>query len=123
MSPRSVRQRIEDIGAWAAAAREAETSLREAANRADKVAERVAFNAVLYALLAIGEAVKALPGDLKAQSPQIDWVGISGMRDVLAHEYFRVSAAVIHDAVDRPLSDLLSWCEAQAQKDRPPSRQ
>ena len=117
MSPRSTQQRIEDIDAWARAAHEAELSLREAAYRSDKVAERVAFNAILYALLAIGEAAKALPADLKAQSPHIDWAGISGMRDVLAHEYFRISTSVVHDAIDRPLSDLLAWCEAQGQKD------
>jgi len=112
VSPRSTRQRIEDIRVWAAAAYEAEASLREAEKRSDRVAERVAFNAILYALLAIGEAAKALPDDLKERSPQVNWVGIAGMRDVLAHEYFRISAAVVHDAVDEPLSTLVTWCNA-----------
>jgi uncharacterized protein with HEPN domain len=121
VSPRSTDERIADIAQWAAAAREAEVTLRRAETAFDRGVERVAFNAILYALLAIGEAVKALPDDVKAASPHINWVGITGMRDVLAHEYFRISASVVQDAVDQPLSELLAWCRLHGAEGPPAS--
>ncbi len=34
----------------------------------------------------IGEAVKNIPGEIKEESPEVEWKIISGLRDILAHE-------------------------------------
>jgi uncharacterized protein with HEPN domain len=51
----------------------------------------------------IGEAVKALPLELREHYPSIPWREISGARDVLIHEYFRMDLelawAMVQDAV------------------------
>jgi len=38
----------------------------------------------------IGEAVKSIPPSIKNKYPDIPWKQISGMRDILIHEYFGV---------------------------------
>lgn len=47
-------------------------------------------DAVLRRIAVIGEAVKHIPQDLKNKYPETPWKEISGMRDVLIHEYFGV---------------------------------
>jgi uncharacterized protein with HEPN domain len=44
------------------------------------------------ALLIISEAAKALPRDLVARYPEIDWRGVRGLGDVLRHDYSIVDA-------------------------------
>jgi uncharacterized protein with HEPN domain len=44
------------------------------------------------ALLIISEAAKALPRDLVARYPEIDWRGVRGLGDVLRHDYNVVDA-------------------------------
>ena len=45
-------------------------------------------SAVVRQLEIIGEAAKAIPADIKALAPDIDWRNISGMRDRIIHAYF-----------------------------------
>jgi uncharacterized protein with HEPN domain len=65
-----------------------------------------AFDALLYRLLVIGEAVKAIPAELLAQHPQVPWREIARLRDLLAHHYYRVDAQVIRRTVETPLLEL-----------------
>ncbi len=44
--------------------------------------------AVIRAIEIIGEAVKNIPKEVKANYPEIPWKDIAGMRDILVHEYF-----------------------------------
>ena len=74
--------------------------------------ERDAGEADLYKdavhdqLIVIGEAIAALPDDVKALDPEIPWGAIVGLRNRLAHEYFVIDPAVIRDVVERDLADL-----------------
>jgi len=47
-------------------------------------------DSVIRRIEIIGEAVKNLPEDLKNEYPGIPWKRISGMRDILIHEYFGI---------------------------------
>jgi uncharacterized protein with HEPN domain len=42
--------------------------------------------------LIISEAAKALPRDLVARYPEVDWRGVRGLGDVLRHDYSIVDA-------------------------------
>jgi uncharacterized protein with HEPN domain len=44
-------------------------------------------SAVLYQLMVVGEAVKRLSKEFRADYPQIPWTLIAGMRDNLIHGY------------------------------------
>jgi uncharacterized protein with HEPN domain len=69
-----------------------------------------AFDAILYDLLVIGEAVKALSAEIRERHPHVPWSQITGMRDVLAHDYFRILSDVVRTTIDRPLTVLEAAC-------------
>ena len=63
---------------------------------------QLAFDALLYRLVVIGEAVKALPADLLARQPLVPWREVARLRDLLAHHYYRVDAQIIRRTVEAP---------------------
>lgn len=65
-----------------------------------------AQDAVVRRFEVIGEAVKALPENLKNQRPEIRWGDIAGLRDVLIHGYHRVNPRRIWVVVKEDLDDL-----------------
>ena len=64
---------------------------------------KLVVDAVTRNLEIIGEAVKNIPADLKRRHPEVEWKKISGLRDILAHEYFAVDLKVLWDIVDNKL--------------------
>jgi uncharacterized protein with HEPN domain len=70
------------------------------------LADGLVFDAVRMRLLEIGEAVKAISGDLLATQPGIPWQQIAGMRDHLAHRYFDTAHAILQATVDEDLPEL-----------------
>lgn len=63
-------------------------------------------DAVLRRFEIIGEAVKHLPEDLKAQYPKVPWKEIAGMRDVLIHEYAGVHIDRVWRAIEKDIPVL-----------------
>lgn len=49
----------------------------------------------------IGEAARALPEDVHALAPEIEWPKIIGMRNVLVHGYFEIDTEVVWEAASR----------------------
>jgi uncharacterized protein with HEPN domain len=70
------------------------------------LSDGLVFDAVRIRLLEIGEAVKALPGELLATQPHIPWRQIARMRDHLAHRYFDTAHAILQATVDDDLPAL-----------------
>jgi uncharacterized protein with HEPN domain len=54
----------------------------------------------------VSEAARRVPPDLQATQPQIPWVQIMGIGNVLRHEYHRVSDTVIWNVVEQYLPPL-----------------
>ena len=64
------------------------------------------FDAVVRNLEVIGEAAKAVPETVRLQHPEVDWKRISGLRDILIHQYFGVDAQIICDIIQNKLPTL-----------------
>lgn len=73
---------------------------------ADDEVRAMAYDAILRNLGVIGEAVRALPEDVKAKSPETPWASIAGLRNIVVHEYFRVDADMIAEIVNDELTPL-----------------
>ena len=58
-------------------------------------ADRRRKDAVIRNFEIIGEATKKLSGDFRDRYPTVAWKQIAGLRDVIAHGYFRVDYEVI----------------------------
>ncbi len=58
------------------------------------------LDSICMLLIAIGEAFKQIDrstgGKLLARYSEIDWAGVKGVRDVIAHEYFDIDAEQIY---------------------------
>lgn len=57
--------------------------------------DRLTRDAVIRNFEIIGEAAKNLPDDLKARYPAVAWKQLAGLRDILAHGYFRVDYEMV----------------------------
>jgi uncharacterized protein with HEPN domain len=71
----------------------------------------VVLDAVLFRLIVIGEAVKNVGAGLQEAAPAIRWSDYAGLRDVIAHQYFRIQKQIIEDTVKRDLPELLDAVE------------
>jgi uncharacterized protein with HEPN domain len=58
------------------------------------------LDGICMMLIAISENIKRIDKiagqDLFAQFPEIDWSGIKGIRNILAHDYFNIDAEEIY---------------------------
>lgn len=59
--------------------------------------------AVIKCLETIGEAASCISDDLKRKHPDIPWRDMKDMRNVLIHEYFGVSMALVWKVVETHL--------------------
>ena len=57
--------------------------------------DRKTQDAVIRNCEIIGEAIKHVPDDYRAQHSEVDWRGLAGLRDVLIHQYFGVDYVVV----------------------------
>ena len=64
------------------------------------------IDAVVRNLEIIGEAVKQLPADIRAQHPEVDWKRLAGLRNVLIHEYFGIDLEIVWDILQSKLPAL-----------------
>jgi uncharacterized protein with HEPN domain len=92
------RQRLDDILS-------AIRAIRGHLERGD-LEDGLVFDAVRVCLIEIGEAVKALSGDLLATETGLPWAQIAGMRDRLAHRYFDTSHTIVRATVSEDLPEL-----------------
>jgi len=63
-------------------------------------------DSVIRRIEIIGEAIKNIPDDIKRNYSQIPWKEITGMRDILIHQYFGVDLDLTWQVVDKDLPIL-----------------
>ncbi len=68
--------------------------------------DRKTVDAVVRNLGIIGEASKYIPENVKDKYQGIDWKGVVGLRNRIAHEYFGISFSIVWIIVKQELSKL-----------------
>jgi uncharacterized protein with HEPN domain len=64
------------------------------------------IDAVIRNLEIIGEAANQIPAQIQDKYPEIPWLQMKGMRNILVHEYFGVDIDVIWQTICEDLSSL-----------------
>lgn len=99
---RDERDRLQDL----AAAIEAIVAHVERAKKQSALTDQLVHDAVLYQFVVVGEAVKHLAPETCAKAPEVPWRDVAALRDLIAHEYFRISIERILEVVERDLPTL-----------------
>lgn len=88
--------------------------------RDDFLADRKTQDAVIRNLEIIGQALKDFGVEiLKTESPDIPWIQIASMRNVLAHEYLGVDMVLIWETLQSHLAPLQQALEGIHRKHSP----
>jgi uncharacterized protein with HEPN domain len=99
---RDERQRLADLQGAVEAILAHSARAREKGSTDDPMLH----DALLFQFVVIGEAVKHLSEETLAQAPEVPWRDVAALRDLITHEYFRVSIERILQIVDRDLPVL-----------------
>lgn len=103
MSPeRNWKMRIEDILACIEKIRLYTNKMTYEQFRKDEKT----VDAVIRNLEIIGEAAGFIPLEIQEKHPDLAWLEMRGMRNIMAHEYFGVSLPIIWRAIEQDLTPL-----------------
>jgi uncharacterized protein with HEPN domain len=73
---------------------------------------RVAFDAVLYCLVTIAEAVQALSLDLREDHPAVDWSDMAHLRELIDPHDEILDPQMVHATIGEPAKHLRAACRA-----------
>jgi uncharacterized protein with HEPN domain len=100
---RDEQERLRDI-------KDAILAIREHLERVNKTEPKMddplLHDALLFQFVVIGEAVKHLAPETLKSASEIPWADIAGLRDLIAHEYFRIDIHRVLEIVNRDLPPL-----------------
>jgi len=103
MSPeRSWRIRVEDILASIEKIKE----YTQGMNYEQFQADAKTVDAVIRNMEIIGEAAGYIPLEIQEKYPELAWLEMRGMRNIMAHEYFGISLPIIWRAIEKDLTPL-----------------
>lgn len=99
---------MKDDGVYLSHIEDAISSIQEyvAGGKEAFLANKMIQDAVIRNLEIIGEAVKKISPDTRARAPEVPWKQISGLRDVLIHDYFGVDLGTVWLVVENRLPAL-----------------
>jgi len=81
--------------------------------------DEVLQDAIMRRIQIIGEAARKVSEEFKEDHPGIPWYEISGMRNKLIHEYFRVIPEKVWETVEKDIPVLIGLLETLVPLDQP----
>lgn len=82
------------------------------------IQDELSVDAVVRNLEMIGEAAKHVPQSLRKRHPSVLWAQISGLRDILVHQYFSLNLPIIWDVVSNEVPLLYNSVLAILEEER-----
>ena len=77
------------------------------------------LDGICMSLIAVGEAFKRIDektnGELLQNYPEIEWRGVMGVRDVIAHGYFDVDVEQVFDICQHDIPELIAVVERMSE--------
>jgi uncharacterized protein with HEPN domain len=70
------------------------------------VEDEKTFDAVIRCFQVLGEAAKKVPPSFKLEHPSIPWKEITGLRDILVHDYDDIDAELVYQVLLEKLPRL-----------------
>jgi uncharacterized protein with HEPN domain len=61
---------------------------------------------ILYQIQVIGEAARGLSPEIRAAQPEVPWLDVIGMRNILVHEYFGIDLQEVWDTAVNDIPPL-----------------
>lgn len=107
MSSRSLRRRLRDILEMSAEIQTFTTGMSFTEFEGDSKTVK----AVLYNLAIIGEVAGQLLPEAELLYPEIPWVDIRGIRNLIIHEYFWVNLSIVWQTIQTDLPSLVHQLE------------
>jgi uncharacterized protein with HEPN domain len=86
VSPRAWQERIQDILTCARNIQD----FTQGMGMDDFLEDPRTVRAVAFEFTTMGEAARAIPGEIQERYPDVPWGKMQGIRNVLIHEYFRL---------------------------------
>lgn len=80
-------------------------------------ANELVIDAVIRNVQIIGEAARHIPEDAQARYPDVDWVGMRGMRNILVHDYAAVRLDLVWGVIQDRIPDLVARLRAIVQQE------
>ena len=88
-------------------------SLGQAVYLADDAHGRLLRNAGERIVIKVSTVVERLPEDFKAAHPEIEWVKVQRMRNLIAHHYDKVQADFVWATLARRIPELVQQVAEQ----------
>jgi uncharacterized protein with HEPN domain len=67
--------------------------------------------AILHAVQIVGEAARKVPDDIRDRAPSVAWRASVAMRNILVHDYGKVSLQILVDTVRNDFPSLVAELE------------
>jgi len=75
-------------------------------------------DAVIRNLTVIGEAANHIPAEVIQRYPETPWAEMRGIRNIVVHEYFGVSIAIIWKTVQEDIPSLIPLLQKILEENR-----
>ena len=75
-------------------------------------ADRKTIDAVVRNLEVLGEAAKRVSDPIRARAADVPWRQVTGMRDVLIHDYFGIDLDIVSDVALAKVPSLYTTLKA-----------
>lgn len=78
----------------------------------------IIVDAVIRNVQIIGEAARHIPDEIRTRYPDLDWAGMTGMRNILVHQYGAVRLDLVWGVVQTRIAPLRSRLSEILERER-----